>query len=166
MTLSRASFMVPTQTWHYTDHCLFKRDLLSTQSNRVSVPSLLQRQVDFARRSEHPPTHRTSTWRSFATISSGLYRFLAITVLLDVKDIPQVGPLQWGWISPFNQFNILAPLRVTIVQTSLAICAGSPSPSSTPAGEMPLPGSQGHKAHVCFIAPGVKPRLSSPFARL
>jgi hypothetical protein len=35
----------------------------------------------------------------FATISSGLYRFLAITVLLDVKDIPQVGPLQWGRIS-------------------------------------------------------------------
>jgi hypothetical protein len=28
-----------------------------------------------------------------------LYRFLAITVLLDVKDIPQVGPLQWGWIT-------------------------------------------------------------------
>jgi class 3 adenylate cyclase len=27
-----------------------------------------------------------------------LYRFLAIAVLLDVKDIPQVGPLQWGWI--------------------------------------------------------------------
>src|SRR5262249_35456982 len=38
------------------------------------------------------------TCRSFATISSGLYRFLAIAVLLDVKDIPQVGPLQWGWI--------------------------------------------------------------------
>jgi hypothetical protein len=36
--------------------------------------------------------------RNFATISSGLYRFLAITVLLDVKDIPQVGP--WGWITP------------------------------------------------------------------
>jgi hypothetical protein len=33
------------------------------------------------------------------TISSGLYRFLAITVLLDVKDIPQVGPLQWGRIT-------------------------------------------------------------------
>ena len=31
--------------------------------------------------------------------SSGLYRFLAIAVLLDVKDIPQVGPLQWGWIN-------------------------------------------------------------------
>jgi hypothetical protein len=29
-----------------------------------------------------------------------LYRFLAITVLLDVKDIPQVGPLQWGRITP------------------------------------------------------------------
>jgi hypothetical protein len=27
-----------------------------------------------------------------------LYRFLAITVLLDVKDIPQVGPLQRGRI--------------------------------------------------------------------
>jgi hypothetical protein len=35
-----------------------------------------------------------------ATISSGLYRFLAITVLLDVKDISQVGPLQWGRIKP------------------------------------------------------------------
>jgi hypothetical protein len=37
--------------------------------------------------------------RNLATISSGLYRFLAITALLDVKDIPQVGPLQWGRIS-------------------------------------------------------------------
>src|SRR5438876_11610579 len=46
-----------------------------------------------------PCETRTSTCRSFATISSGLYRFLAITVLLDVKDIPQVGPLQWGWIT-------------------------------------------------------------------
>jgi probable HAF family extracellular repeat protein len=31
-----------------------------------------------------------------------LYRFLAIAVLLDVKDIPQVGPLQWGWISQLD----------------------------------------------------------------
>src|SRR5215471_20358258 len=46
-----------------------------------------------------PCETRTSTCRSFATISSGLYRFLAIAVLLDVKDIPQVGPLQWGRIS-------------------------------------------------------------------
>src|SRR5262245_8885599 len=45
-----------------------------------------------------PCETRTSTCRSFATISSGLYRFLAIAVLLDVKDIPQVGPLQWGWV--------------------------------------------------------------------
>src|SRR5262249_1443134 len=45
-----------------------------------------------------PCETRTSTCRSFATISSGLYRFLAIAVLLDVKDIPQVGPLQGGWI--------------------------------------------------------------------
>src|SRR5215471_16917033 len=49
-----------------------------------------------------PCETRTSTCRSFATISSGLYRFLAITVLLDVKDIPQVGPLQWGRISVFD----------------------------------------------------------------
>src|SRR5215472_16334957 len=46
-----------------------------------------------------PCETRTSTCRSFATISSGLYRLLAITVLLDVKDIPQVGPLQWGRIT-------------------------------------------------------------------
>src|SRR5262245_33240322 len=50
-----------------------------------------------------PCETRTSTCRSFATISSGLYRFLAIAVLLDVKDIPQVGPLQWGWISSGEQ---------------------------------------------------------------
>jgi hypothetical protein len=42
-----------------------------------------------------PRETRTSTCRNFATISSGLYRFLAITVLLDVKDILQVGPLEW-----------------------------------------------------------------------
>src|SRR6185369_10438272 len=34
-----------------------------------------------------PCDTRTSTCRNLATISSGLYRFLAITVLLDVKDI-------------------------------------------------------------------------------
>src|SRR5262245_65732246 len=43
-----------------------------------------------------PCETRTSTCRNFATISSGLYRFLTIAVLLDVEDIPQVGPLQWG----------------------------------------------------------------------
>src|SRR5438445_6865900 len=46
-----------------------------------------------------PCETRTSICRNLATISSGLYRFLSITVLLDVKDIPQVGPLQWGWIN-------------------------------------------------------------------
>src|SRR5438105_10688501 len=53
-----------------------------------------------------PCETRTSICRNLATISSGLYRFLAITVLLDVKDIPQVGPLQWGWI----QDSCLQPL--------------------------------------------------------
>src|SRR5262249_17312035 len=46
-----------------------------------------------------PCATRTSTCRNFAPISSGLYRFLVITVLLDVKDIPQVGPRQWGRIN-------------------------------------------------------------------
>src|SRR5262252_6592703 len=55
-----------------------------------------------------PCETRTSTCRSFATISSGLYRFLAITVLLDVKDIPQVGPLQWGRINICGQ-SFLSP---------------------------------------------------------
>src|SRR5262249_8522367 len=45
-----------------------------------------------------PCETRTSICRNLATISSGLYRFLAIAVLLDVTDIPQVGPLQWGRI--------------------------------------------------------------------
>jgi hypothetical protein len=36
-----------------------------------------------------------------------LYRFLAITVLLDVKDIPQVGPLQRGRITP--AITLLSP---------------------------------------------------------
>src|SRR3954462_5281950 len=38
----------------------------------------------------------TSTWRSFATISSGLCLFLGIVVLLGSKAIPQGGPLQRG----------------------------------------------------------------------
>src|SRR5215813_10810807 len=46
-----------------------------------------------------PCETRTSICRNLETISSGLYRFLAIAVLLDVKDIPQVGPLQWGRIN-------------------------------------------------------------------
>src|SRR5262245_26070628 len=62
-----------------------------------------------------PCETRTSTWRSFATISSGLYRFLAIAVLLDVKDIPQVGPLQWGRINFKTRLSaerISAPSRL------------------------------------------------------
>src|SRR5262249_9270048 len=56
-----------------------------------------------------PSETRTSTCRNFATISSGLYRFLAIAVLLDVKDIPQVGPLQRGRITEqqgFPEFSV------------------------------------------------------------
>src|SRR5262245_13586923 len=63
-----------------------------------------------------PCETRTSTCRSFATISSGLYRFLAIAVLLDVKDIPQVGPLQWGWIRLLLQNVHEAQATVPIIQ--------------------------------------------------
>src|SRR5256885_6869828 len=58
-----------------------------------------------------PCETRTSICRNLATISSGLYRFLAITVLLDVKDIPQVGPLQWGRITPASCLTDRAELR-------------------------------------------------------
>src|SRR5262245_23721372 len=74
-----------------------------------------------------PCETRTSTCRSFATISSGLYRFLAIAVLLDVKDIPQVGRLQWGWISPTGR-----PLELRRPRSAALTDRGSPtSPSSS-----------------------------------
>src|SRR5215831_10232771 len=41
---------------------------------------------------------RPKTCRNFAMISPGLYRFLAIAVLLGVKNAPHVGPLEWGRI--------------------------------------------------------------------
>jgi PAS domain S-box-containing protein len=76
-----------------------------------------------------PCETRTSTCRNFATISSGLYRFLAITVLLDVKDIPQVGPLQWGRIKVAVVARHLVPDTQSSTSagrgrsaTSLAIC--------------------------------------------
>src|SRR5262249_48324170 len=59
-----------------------------------------------------PCETKTSTCRNFATISSGLYRFLAIAVLLDVKDIPQVGPLQWGRIKPRTLWSNQRPRYV------------------------------------------------------
>src|SRR5262245_47940355 len=76
-----------------------------------------------------PCETRTSTCRNFATISSGLYRFLAITVLLDVKDIPQVGPLQWGWITckllihnqKFNHPYLRQP-RIQVYGLRIQVC--------------------------------------------
>src|SRR5215813_4551044 len=69
-----------------------------------------------------PCETRTSTCRSFATISSGLYRFLAIAVLLDVKDIPQVGPLQWGWIMIDHSIKIshCAARRLNLANNRIA----------------------------------------------
>src|SRR5262245_34987568 len=94
-----------------------------------------------------PCETRTSTCRNFATISSGLYRFLAITVLLDVKDIPQVGPLQWGriTITPDGKRAYVANLgarSVSVVDTPsntvLATVEVEPSPQQiaiTPDGK-------------------------------
>jgi hypothetical protein len=59
-----------------------------------------------------PCETRTSTCRNFAT-TSGLYRFLAIAVLLDVKDIPQVGPLQWGRITVSKEIVEVWKAQVT-----------------------------------------------------
>src|SRR5262249_45919468 len=71
-----------------------------------------------------PCETRTSTCLSFATISSGLYRFLAIAVLLDVKDIPQVGPLQWGWITnPSDRLLINAQIAAGYALTSSSTVA-------------------------------------------
>src|SRR3954452_12185121 len=48
-----------------------------------------------------PCATRTSTWRSFATISSGVCRFLPIVILLRLsRAILQDGPLQRGRITP------------------------------------------------------------------
>src|SRR5215467_16106232 len=72
-----------------------------------------------------PCETRTSTCLSFATISSGLYRFLAIAVLLDVKDIPQVGPLQWGWIKVIRDITP-GPIAVCVnVNDQVAIKQGN-----------------------------------------
>src|SRR4051794_40019309 len=53
----------------------------------------------------------TSTWRSFATISSGLCLFLGIVVLLGSKAIPQGGPLHRGRI---NHLDALGAWRVFV----------------------------------------------------
>src|SRR5512132_1599747 len=95
-----------------------------------------------------PCETRTSTCRNFATISSGLYRFLAITVLLDVKDIPQVGPLQWGSIKlslagavyPSNLVTFCnRPPRPQQEQDLLCRVGGSPPCLTCPAGRFLKP---------------------------
>jgi hypothetical protein len=75
-----------------------------------------------------PCETRTSTCRNFATISSGLYRFLAIAVLLDVKDIPQIGPLQRGRISraPAPELDRIAAVRLDVIGDA----AGTMRPSA------------------------------------
>src|SRR5215471_1886097 len=96
-----------------------------------------------------PSETRTSTCRNFATISSGLYRFLAIAVLLDVKDIPQVGPLQRGRISIMGHsmgghgaltIALRNPARYASVSAFSPIC----SPRNCPWGEKALSGYLGN----------------------
>src|SRR5262245_13587501 len=86
-----------------------------------------------------PCETRTSTCRSFATISSGLYRFLAITVLLDVKDIPQVGPLQWGWI--------IAGYRIAADQSAGMRAVSQPAPAYWPRLSESAPGGFSRRVH-------------------
>src|SRR5687767_12512864 len=61
-----------------------------------------------------PCATRTSTWRSLATIASGLCLLRGIAVLLGAKAIPQGGPLRWGRLSgsdvrPHVRAALLAP---------------------------------------------------------
>src|SRR5262245_46331034 len=54
---------------------------------------------------------RTSTCRNFATISSGLYRFLAIAVLLDVETYLKSDHFVGGWISEGTRNTGVRALR-------------------------------------------------------
>jgi hypothetical protein len=69
-----------------------------------------------------------------------LYRFLAIAVLLDVKDIPQVGPLQWGWIPPFVPVPRLGPTE-----------GGRPDPKWQPKIWQEIVQSQGKKQYEPWL---------------
>ena len=63
------------------------------------------RQCSYDRTGEAAAPHRNFR----GTADRQLYRFLAIAVLLDVKDIPQVGPLQWGRIKRSSGTGVLMP---------------------------------------------------------
>src|SRR6266508_5386048 len=94
-----------------------------------------------------PCETRTSTCRNFATISSGLYRFLAITVLLDVKDIPQVGPLQWGWIS-YSVNRIVGPNETITAERIKRWCASRGFPEEPLSRRHVSQAEQIGRAHV------------------
>ena len=66
---------------------------------RFPIPKLVQIFERIASATLWPCEIKTSTRRSFATISSGLYCFLGIAVLLRAKTIAQGGPLHWGRIT-------------------------------------------------------------------
>jgi len=77
------------------------------------------------------PHERAGT---LSRVSSDLqaYSFLAITVLLDVKDIPQVGPLQWGGSLKFDGQVIKAPVAGGKLCTLNLISGVGPSPFGVP----------------------------------
>src|SRR5215204_4599273 len=66
----------------------------------------------------------TSTWRSFATISSGLCLFLGIVVLLGSKAIPQGGPLQRGRITSATSIGLIP--RHTAMLSRQWLTSGDP----------------------------------------
>src|SRR5215831_14987963 len=102
-----------------------------------------------------PCETKTSTCRNFATISSGLYRFLAITVLLDVKDIPQVGLLQRGRISR-------AALTPCDPRPLLTVCGASPITYLHRKALAPSCPKQGRQRTRPDFPVGQKRRASSP----
>jgi hypothetical protein len=75
-----------------------------------------------------------------------LYRFLAIAVLLDVKDIPQVGPLQWGWITTNPASRLKGELMTDAVNRLLGKDEASAAPDNKPPRVLLALANHGHSS--------------------
>jgi hypothetical protein len=93
------------------NHDLRFAQKFSPSSSSSRSPPRSRRSGGSHRPSPWPCETRTSTCLSFATISSGFYRFLGIWSSLMPNDILQVGPLQRGRISNTTPYQHLALLR-------------------------------------------------------
>src|SRR5215216_2763000 len=115
MSLSSVRSAIALRSRWFSVSRLFRRltwsDLSPPNSWRQRYP--IERTASATLR---PCDTRTSTWRSFETISSGLCLFLGIAVLLGSKAIPQDGPLQRGTIK--IDIEIRAPSGELLVEAA------------------------------------------------